>query len=207
MHPRHGLLDSAANRLIGCAGIFRVNAALQADLGGAARPGFLGATCDFRMVKIIGRAAQGFMRLALAEGAEAATIGADIGVIDVPIDDIAHGIARNRLADRGRSPQARPNLSRAERDGSDEPSSTSADPLRQAESGQMLALLRQALFKLPERAREVYLLNRITGMSYTQIAQHCGITAKTVEKHIARALQGLRQELGPHPLHNDRDNE
>ncbi len=69
----------------------------------------------------------------------------------------------------------------------------------------MLSLLRQALFKLPERAREVYLLNRITGMSYTQIARHCGITAKTVEKHIARALQGLRQELGSDPLHNDRD--
>ncbi|KAG0934601.1 hypothetical protein G6F31_016079 [Rhizopus arrhizus] len=31
-------------------------------------------------------------------------------------------------------------------------------------------------------------------MSYTQIARHCGITAKTVEKHIARALQGLRQD-------------
>jgi RNA polymerase sigma-70 factor (ECF subfamily) len=53
----------------------------------------------------------------------------------------------------------------------------------------------------------VYLLNRINGMSYAQIAQHCGISAKTVEKHIARALQGLRQELGPDPLHNDRDAE
>ncbi|MFG0715049.1 RNA polymerase sigma factor [Stenotrophomonas geniculata] len=118
---------------------------------------------------------------------------------------LLYRIARNRLADRGRSPQSRPHLPLAEHDGSDEPSSSSPDPLRQAESGQMLSLLRQALFKLPERAREVYLLNRITGMSYTQIARHCGITAKTVEKHIARALQGLRQELGSDPLHNDRD--
>ena len=97
MHPRHGLLDGAANRFIGCAGILRVDAALQADFGGTTRPGFLGATGDFCMVKIIGRAAQGFMSLALAEGAEAATIGADIRIIDVPIDDIAHGIARNCL--------------------------------------------------------------------------------------------------------------
>lgn len=118
---------------------------------------------------------------------------------------LLYRIARNRLADRGRSPLSRPHLPLAEHDGSDEPSSSSPDPLRQAESGQMLFLLRQALFKLPERAREVYLLNRITGMSYTQIARHCGITAKTVEKHIARALQGLRQELGSDPLHNDRD--
>lgn len=116
---------------------------------------------------------------------------------------LLYRIARNRLADRGRSPHARPHLSLAERDGSDEPASTSPDPLRQAESGQMIALLRQALFKLPERAREVYLLNRVTGMSYAQIARHCGITAKTVEKHVARALQGLRRELGPDPLHTD----
>ena len=120
---------------------------------------------------------------------------------------LLYRIARNRLADRGRSPQARPHLPLAERDGNEEATGTSPDPLRQAESGQMIALLRQALFKLPERAREVYLLNRITGMSYTQIARHCGITAKTVEKHIARALQGLRKELGTNPLHTDGDSE
>ena len=67
----------------------------------------------------------------------------------------------------------------------------------------MLALLRQALFKLPERCRQVYLLNRVSGMSYTQIARHCGITANTVEKHIARALQGLRKELGPDSFRKD----
>jgi len=120
---------------------------------------------------------------------------------------LLYRIARNRLADRGRSPQARRHLALDERDGSEEPQGTSPDPLRQAESGQMIALLRQALFKLPERAREVYLLNRITGMSYAQIARHCGITAKTVEKHIARALQGLRKELGSNPLHTDGDSE
>ena len=120
---------------------------------------------------------------------------------------LLYRIARNRLADRGRSPHARNHLPLGERDVSEAPHGTSPDPLRQAESGQMIALLRQALFKLPERAREVYLLNRITGMSYAQIARHCGITAKTVEKHIARALQGLRKELGSNPLHTDGDSE
>ncbi|KAF1055463.1 MAG: putative RNA polymerase sigma factor FecI [Stenotrophomonas maltophilia] len=121
---------------------------------------------------------------------------------------LLYRIARNRLADRGRSPQSRTHVSLAEREGvSDEPPSPAPDPLRQAESGQMLGLLRDALFKLPERARQVYLLNRITGMSYTQIASHCGITAKTVEKHIARALQGLRQELGPDPFRPEGDDQ
>ncbi|MGA6180925.1 RNA polymerase sigma factor [Stenotrophomonas sp. NPDC077421] len=118
---------------------------------------------------------------------------------------LLYRIARNRLADRGRSPHARTHLPLADGDGAAEPLCTAPGPLRQAESGQMLSLLRQALFKLPERCREVYLLNRISGMSYAQIARHRGITAKTVEKHIARALQGLRQELGPDTFGQDGD--
>nr|WP_293764507.1 sigma-70 family RNA polymerase sigma factor [Stenotrophomonas sp.] len=109
---------------------------------------------------------------------------------------LLYRIARNRLADRGRSPLAAPHLPLAEQDLPTEAPFTTPGPLRQAESGQMLNALRQALLKLPERCREVYLLNRITGMSYSQIARHRGITAKTVEKHVARALQGLRRELG-----------
>ena len=109
---------------------------------------------------------------------------------------LLYRIARNRLADRGRSAHAAPHLPLAEHDLPTEAPFSTPGPLRQAESGQMLNALRQALLKLPERCREVYLLNRITGMSYSQIARHRGITAKTVEKHVARALQGLRRELG-----------
>ena len=29
-------------------------------------------------------------------------------------------------------------------------------------------------------------------MSYPQIARHCGISVKAVEKHVSRALQALR---------------
>ena len=116
---------------------------------------------------------------------------------------LLYRIARNRLADRGRSPPARMHLPLLDDHAPDTPAGSTPGPLRQAESGQMLALLRQALFKLPERCRQVYLLNRVSGMSYTQIARHCGITANTVEKHIARALQGLRKELGPDSFRKD----
>lgn len=120
---------------------------------------------------------------------------------------LLYRIARNRLADRGRAGPAHLPLADGDGtgDGSDEAPSSAPGPLRQAESGQMLALLREALFKLPQRCREVYLLNRISGMSYAQIARHCGISAGTVEKHIARALQGLRQELGPDTLRKEGD--
>jgi len=60
-------------------------------------------------------------------------------------------------------------------------------------AGQMLKLLYQALSTLPDCPREVYLLNRVAGMSYTQIARHRGVTSKTVEKQISRALQDLKE--------------
>lgn len=59
-----------------------------------------------------------------------------------------------------------------------------------------LAVIRELLFHLPERCRQIYLLNRVEGMSYSEIARHCGISVKAVEKHIAKALKRLRRGLG-----------
>ena len=44
---------------------------------------------------------------------------------------------------------------------------------------------------------QIYLLNRIEGMSYTEIADHCDISVKAVEKHISKALKLLRERLAP----------
>lgn len=54
--------------------------------------------------------------------------------------------------------------------------------------------------RLPERTQEVYVLSRIDGLSYSQIARQTGISAKAVEKHMGRALAALRQGLGGRPL-------
>ena len=63
-----------------------------------------------------------------------------------------------------------------------------------------LAAIRELVFRLPERCRQVYLLNRIEGMSYSEIARHCGISVKAVEKHVAKALKFLRKGLGERGL-------
>ncbi|MDE3210280.1 MAG: sigma-70 family RNA polymerase sigma factor [Pseudomonadota bacterium] len=60
---------------------------------------------------------------------------------------------------------------------------------------QDLAMLQRALLGLPLRCRQIYLLNRIEGMSYAEIAGHCGISIKAVEKHISKALKLLRESL------------
>lgn len=58
-----------------------------------------------------------------------------------------------------------------------------------------LGRVRAAILQLPVRCRQVYLLNRIEGMSYPQIASHCAISVKSVEKHIGKALTMLRMRL------------
>jgi RNA polymerase sigma-70 factor (ECF subfamily) len=63
-------------------------------------------------------------------------------------------------------------------------------------SQQELVALQRALLRLPQRCRQIYLLNRIEGMTYNEIADHCGISVKAVEKHISRALRLLRERLG-----------
>ena len=96
--PGSACFDRAADREIGRAGIFRVDAALQADFGGAALPGLLAAPDDFVEVEIVGPAAQILAELALREGAELAAEIADIGVVDVAGDDIGDGVARHLAA-------------------------------------------------------------------------------------------------------------
>lgn len=68
-------------------------------------------------------------------------------------------------------------------------------PEQWTEHKEEVARIRAAIDRLPTRCKEVYLLNRIDGMSYSQISRNCGISIKAVEKHIAKALSSLRKTL------------
>ena len=56
--------------------------------------------------------------------------------------------------------------------------------------------LEATLAELPDGAREVFLLNRIDGLKYREIAELLGISQKAVEKRMHRALVSMR-ELPP----------
>jgi RNA polymerase sigma factor (sigma-70 family) len=58
-----------------------------------------------------------------------------------------------------------------------------------------LNLALRAIESLPPRCREVFLLHRRGELSYPQIARHCGISVKTVEKHIRTALSSCEREM------------
>jgi RNA polymerase sigma-70 factor (family 1) len=55
--------------------------------------------------------------------------------------------------------------------------------------------LQNAIAKLPEKNRTCFLLNRIDGKKYKEIAEILDINIKTVEKRISAALQDLKIEL------------
>lgn len=55
----------------------------------------------------------------------------------------------------------------------------------------------EAIGELPERRRMAFLLHRRHGFTYEEIACVMGITGKTVENQIGRALKSLRKELSP----------
>lgn len=55
--------------------------------------------------------------------------------------------------------------------------------------------LRTWIADLPERQREALVLSRFEGLSHDQIAEVMGISARTVNNHIVRALKRLRTRV------------
>jgi len=55
--------------------------------------------------------------------------------------------------------------------------------------------LNQVLSEIPEGSREVFLMNRIEGLKYKEIAENLGLSVKAIEKRISKALQIIREKL------------
>jgi RNA polymerase sigma-70 factor (ECF subfamily) len=59
-----------------------------------------------------------------------------------------------------------------------------------------LEILYRVIEQLPPKRRQVFLLSRVERMTYPQIAAHCGISVKMVEKHISQALAVCMKKVG-----------
>ncbi len=57
------------------------------------------------------------------------------------------------------------------------------------------AAIRGAIGRLPERCREVFELSRVHGLRYAEIAAAMGISVKTVEAQMGKAIRLLRDGL------------
>ncbi|MBI4544231.1 MAG: RNA polymerase sigma-70 factor [Gemmatimonadetes bacterium] len=75
------------------------------------------------------------------------------------------------------------------------PAAAAADPPDRPREEELAAAVAQAVAALPERCRLVFQLSRDHGLSYAEIARALGISVKTVETQMGRALQALRHSL------------
>lgn len=96
---------------------------------------------------------------------------------NLAIDHLRHRRRGERIIDPCPSP-----------DHLDSIASTEASPETTAANRQAVEKLTKALDALPERTRQVLLLNRLEGMSYPEIADHLGVSQSTVYKDMQLAL-------------------
>jgi len=66
-----------------------------------------------------------------------------------------------------------------------------------AATDELAAAVAPAVRNLPPRCREVFTLSRDGQLSYAEIALTLGLSIKTVENHMGRALKLLREALRP----------
>jgi RNA polymerase sigma factor (sigma-70 family) len=72
-------------------------------------------------------------------------------------------------------------------------------PERLLEGREAMAHLAQALRQLPERTRDILMLRCFEGLKHTEIARLQGISVRSVEKHMAKALGHLSEALDKGP--------
>lgn len=74
-------------------------------------------------------------------------------------------------------------------------SSRSQQPDSVAEYEEILSCIEMIVETLPNQCRKVFLMNRFEGKRYQEIADELGISVKTVEIHIGKALAAMRKGL------------
>jgi RNA polymerase sigma-70 factor (ECF subfamily) len=95
-----------------------------------------------------------------------------------------HNRSLNMLRDRKKfSDDAVPEISSGE------------DIHAQIEAVELEERIGEVIAGLPEKCREVFELNRFGGLKYGEIAEKLGISVKTVENQMSKALKILREKL------------
>ncbi|MFQ5445871.1 MAG: RNA polymerase sigma-70 factor [Saprospiraceae bacterium] len=75
--------------------------------------------------------------------------------------------------------------------------STVPDARQHLENQELKELIDRTIDGLPERCRLVFTLSRFEEMTYQEIADHLGLSIKTVENQVSKALRILKVALAP----------
>ncbi len=68
-------------------------------------------------------------------------------------------------------------------------------PADELEETELHFRIQRALKKLPEQCRVVFEMSRFEELKYTEIAERLGISVKTVENQMGKALRIMREQL------------
>lgn len=71
-------------------------------------------------------------------------------------------------------------------------------PLAHLQYRELEERVRKAINELPEQCRTIFQLSRFEDLKYTEIAAQLGLSVKTVETQMSRALKKLRVQLADH---------
>lgn len=66
---------------------------------------------------------------------------------------------------------------------------------QKVDAAELNAGLQRALSDLPEQCRNIFELSRFEGLKYQEIADHTGLSIKTIESQMGKALKRLRISL------------
>lgn len=77
---------------------------------------------------------------------------------------------------------------------------TEIDPQSIVAALEELELLGHEIEKFPSRRQEVFVLQRLRGKTYREVATQLGISVGMVEKHMTRAIKQLRRGVGGYQL-------
>jgi len=101
-------------------------------------------------------------------------------------------IVRNLVIDRARRQSARGSELALDNENEPRIEPTQSDAI---ELEQTRAQYRASVEALPTRTREVFLLHRLQGLAYKEIAEQLGISIRTVEWHVAEAIVRIGRDL------------
>ncbi|TBU85177.1 RNA polymerase sigma factor [Phytopseudomonas dryadis] len=114
----------------------------------------------------------------------------------LPLEDMgsylirsAHNLAIDHMRSEGARSRGESALLPEQRAG------TVATPDAALEAGSDLRRIDAALRALPERTRHIFLLNRIHGRTYAEIARSMSLSQSAVEKHMMRALDACKASV------------
>ncbi|WP_338392295.1 RNA polymerase sigma-70 factor [Fulvitalea axinellae] len=79
-------------------------------------------------------------------------------------------------------------------------SSSQAESMEHVEYKELKESVDLLIAQLPPQCKDVFLMSRIGGMSYAEIGELLGISTKTVENHIGKALKRLKKGLPKYVL-------